>query len=202
MSKNDDCLTLKNINYQTMLLNRNSTINVDKDETSNIDTYLLKEQEMIGAGKKPWNKLEKITKINKLNEFVDDFSKTEDISIEISAEIKRYLRTSLERKRLQRIKDVTYDALKGKIVKIPGFTYNKKNNKYALRRVDKKNSISKSLAPQKQKTKRKKSRRKKRLEKRDKTNKNKPHKNKSNRKKSPLNKTNKRKKKEKKNKSE
>ena len=197
MSKNDDCLTLKNINYQTMLLNRNSTINADKNETSNIDNYLLEEQEMIGAGKKPWNKLEKITKINKLNEFVDDFSKTENISIEISAEIKRYLRTSLERKRLQRIKDVTYDALKGKIVKIPGFIYNKKNNKYALRRVDKKNSISKSLAPQKQKTKRKKSRRKK-DKKRDKTNKNKPHKNKSNRKKSPLNKTNKRKKKEKK----
>ena len=182
---NDECLQLKNINYQTMLLNRKSNINSDKSETSNIDQYLSQEHELIGGGKKPWNKLEKMTKIHKLNEYVDELTKDINIPNDLKSSMKKYLRQSLERKKLQRIKDVLYDSSLGKITKIPGFTFNKTTFKYTLRRIDKKSSISKSLAP-----KTKKNRNKKKPNSKNKSNRNKS-KNKSNRKKSPLNKTSK-----------
>ena len=41
----------------------------------------------------------------------------------------------------------------GKIEKIPGLSFNKNSNKYTLRRIDKKGSTLKSLAPQKKKKK-------------------------------------------------
>ena len=41
----------------------------------------------------------------------------------------------------------------GKIDKIPGLSFNKNANKYTLRRVDKKGSTLKSLAPKKKKKK-------------------------------------------------
>ena len=43
MSKKDECIQLKNINYQTMLLNRNS--NIDSNKTGeNVEKYLEQEQ--------------------------------------------------------------------------------------------------------------------------------------------------------------
>ena len=47
MSKKDECIQLKNINYQTMLLNRNS--NIDSNKTGeNVEKYLEQEQEKKG----------------------------------------------------------------------------------------------------------------------------------------------------------
>ena len=181
MSK-DECLQLKNINYQTMLLNRKSNINSDKSETTNIDEYLSQEHKHMGGGKKPWNKLEKMIKIEKLNDYVDVLTKEHKIPQDINVNMKKYLRQQLERKKLQRIKDVTYDYTEGKIIKVPGFSLNKTTFKYTLRRIDKKSSVSKSLAPKTKKNKRKK-------KSNAKSNKNKSNKNKSNRKKSPLNKS-------------
>ena len=65
MKKSDECVQLKNINYQTMLLNRNSTIDTNKNECNNIDQFLINEKEKIGGGKLSWNRLEKIIKIKK-----------------------------------------------------------------------------------------------------------------------------------------
>ena len=174
----DECLQLKNINYQTMLLNRKSHINSDKSETTNIEQYLSREHQHIGGGKKAWNKLEKMIKIQKLNDYVDVLTKENKIPTEVSINMKKFLRQCLERKRLQRIKDVIYNSIEGKITKIPGFNFNKTTHKFSLRRVDKKNLISKSLAP-----KTKKNKKIKKL----KTIKNKPNRNKSNKKRSPSN---------------
>ena len=43
MSKKDECIQLKNINYQTMLLNKNSNID-SKKEGEDVDKYLEQEQ--------------------------------------------------------------------------------------------------------------------------------------------------------------
>ena len=180
MTNKDECLQLKNINYQTMLLNRKSNIDSDRDQTTNIDAYLSHEHEHIGGGKKPWNKLEKMTKIHKLNDYVDTLTNGNKISKEIKSNMKKYLRQCLERKKLQRIKDVTYDSNEGKIIKIPGFNFNKTTFKFTLRRIDKKSKISSSLAPKTKKNKSKTKNKKLRLSK------HKSSKNKSgNRKKSP-----------------
>ena len=57
---NGECIQLKNINYQSMLLKRNSNIDSGRRGTENIEKYL--EQEQNNKGQKPWSKLEKTIK--------------------------------------------------------------------------------------------------------------------------------------------
>jgi hypothetical protein len=148
MSKKDECIQLKNINYQTMLLNRNS--NIDSNKTGeNVEKYLEQEQEKKGKTQKPWSKLEKTTKLKKLYNYVESYGDELEITDKEKQALKKYLRTCLERKKLQRIKDVTYDFLNGIIKNIPGLSYSKSAIKFTLRRVDKKGSMRKSLAPKK-----------------------------------------------------
>ena len=143
--KDDECVELKNIKYQTMLMNKTKQSENTNNHTTNIEQFLKRESAQ--NIKKPWNKLEKSTKRNKLSKFVETFpTKHKEI-------LKQYLYQCLERKKLQRTKDVIYDMNTGKIDKIPGLSFNKNANKYTLRRVDKKGSTLKSLAPKKKKKK-------------------------------------------------
>ncbi len=48
---------------------------------------------------------------------------------------------------------MNYDVKTGRIKAIPGLTYNKNKHKYTLRRVDKKKSTLKGLAPKRKKDK-------------------------------------------------
>ena len=148
MSKKDECIQLKNINYQTMLLNKNSNID-SKKEGEDVDKYLEQEQANKGEKQKPWSKLEKRTKMKKLQEYIKIFGSKHKLSEKEKDALKKYLRICLERKKLQRIKDVTYDYTKGIIVNIPGLCFNKTSRKFTLRRVDKKGSLRNSLAPKK-----------------------------------------------------
>jgi len=141
MGKEDECLELKNIKYQTMLMNKKpSPVKLENDNID-IESFLRKEKQQ--TSKKPWSKLEKTTKRKKLAIFADTYNTKRKEAL------KQYLFQCLERKKLQRTKDVIYDSKSGRIKQIPGLSFNKNTNKYALRRVDKKVSTLKSLAPKK-----------------------------------------------------
>ena len=140
--ENSECHELKNIQYQTMLLNSKVPTKVDADMVSNIDNF-LKEERRINS-KKTWGKLGKANKLKKIVEFVDVFSKKHSLSTSKKKELKQYLLTCLHRKKLQRIKDVVYNVETGKITNIPGLVFNK--NKFTLRRVDRKSTTSKCTA--------------------------------------------------------
>ena len=147
MSK-DECLELKNIKYQNMLMNKKSNVSKADPDIIDIDKFLKKERTQ--QSKKPWSKLEKNIKRKKLAKFAEMFNtKYKDA-------LKHYLYQCLERKKLQRTKDVLYDMETGKIKQIPGLSFNKNTNKYTLRRVDKKGSTLKCLAPKKKKDRKKK----------------------------------------------
>ena len=64
-----------------------------------------------------------------------------------------YLSKSLDRKKLQRVKDLTYDTKTQKIKSIPGLKFNKAKRKFTIRRVDKKKTTLKGLAPKRKKNK-------------------------------------------------
>ena len=68
-----ECIELKNIEYQSMLLHNNSSVFSSKLTTKNISNFLEEEKKI--NSRKPWNKLEKSTKLKKLNEFVLYYSK-------------------------------------------------------------------------------------------------------------------------------
>ena len=145
----DECPELKNIKYQTMLLNSHGEIDSAKRTTENIDDYLQKEKAL--SKDKPWNKLGKATKLRKISEFVTEYTLEQGLSGRQAVILHRYLNGCLEKKKLQRVKDVIYDSVGGKINSIPGLAMNKAANKFTLRRQDKKRSTLKGLAPKRRK---------------------------------------------------
>ncbi len=145
----DECIELKNIKYQTMLINNNMDLSRKKETTniSNIEQFLNKEREY--NEKQPWSKLGEGSKLKKLSEYINDYAvKNKLIDCE-KKQLSKYLKRCMERKKLQRVRDVQYNIEHEKIISIPGLLFNKKSNKFTLKNMDKKGSTLKSLAPKK-----------------------------------------------------
>ncbi len=68
-SQKEECLELKNIKYQTMLLNNNTKIYETTPNTSNIENFLEKELEV--NNNKQWTKLGKDAKLKKINKYIN-----------------------------------------------------------------------------------------------------------------------------------
>ena len=155
----DECMELQNIKYQTMLLNGNSSIssnNVNNVNVGNIDRFLEKEKAV--NKDKRWNKLGKKQKIEKITQYINKFASENKCTMEEKNELKLYLIKCLERKKLQRVKDVVYDCESGVIKNIPGLSFDKNKRRFTLKKFDKKKSSLSRIAP---KIKRKKTRNKK-----------------------------------------
>jgi hypothetical protein len=166
MKKQEECLELKNIQYQTMLLGGKAKTNSSVENTINIEDYL--ERERNANKKKPWNKLSMTSKLIKIKLFVTDYSKKHKLVNDKSNDMLVYLQSCLSRKKLQKMKDVEYDVEKGVIKNIPNLHFNKNNNKFTLK--NNKISILKNLAP---KTRKKKNKEKRIKERKRKSNKSK-----------------------------
>jgi|TARA_B110000495_G_C23000880_1_gene590673 hypothetical protein len=147
----DECQELKNIKYQTMLLNGNSKIDSNKQNTANLEEFLQKEN--ASNKKQPWSKLGRSTKLKKIALFVNEFSEENKIPIKEKLQLSKYLISCLHKKKLQRVKDVIYDVKNEKIKTIPGLKFNKIKKKFTLRNLDKKKSTLKGLPPKKNKNK-------------------------------------------------
>jgi len=144
----DECQELKNIKYKTMLLN-GTQLNETKssNDLSNLEKFL--EAEKINNSNEPWCKLNKTIKTKKLVEFVDFYSKENNLDIEESNILTVFLKDSLDKKKLSRVKDVIYDKVNGSVKEIPALTYTKSNKHFTLKNMDKRVSTLKSLAPKK-----------------------------------------------------
>jgi len=147
----EECQELKNIKYQTMLLNNNSKTISTQGISDNLDDFLQKEKAQ--NKRKPWSKLGRSTKLKKITDFVTHFATEKKLTTPDKKRLHNYLNDSLDRKKLQRVKDVNYDVKSGRIKAIPGLLFNKITQKYTLRRVDKKKSTLKGLAPRRKKNK-------------------------------------------------
>lgn len=160
-TQKEECVELKNIKYQTMLLNNKTdltpSINTD---IQNIDKFL--DNERIANQKKPWSKLSSAIKLKLIKKYIDTYSIENNLLKDNKIKLFNYLKKLLERKKLQRVKDVVYDMEKHEIINIPGLIYNKINSKFTIKRTDKSGGSLKNLAP---KTLKKKKRKKSKEEK-------------------------------------
>ena len=143
-----ECQELKNIKYKTMLLN-GAPLHETKssNDLSNLDKFL--EAEKISNCSEPWCKLNKTIKTKKLLEFVDTYSKEKELDEEEAKLLTLFLKDSLDKKKLSRVKDVIYDKEKGVVKEIPALLYTKSNKHFTLKNIDKRVSTLKSLAPKK-----------------------------------------------------
>lgn len=140
---NDECKQLKNMKYKNMLLTGVGAVQTLHSKKANIDLFLTKESNL--NKNEPWNKLDKTDKIKQLTEYVNlsaaNFSLTES---EV-ADFKSYLIDSLDKKKLQHVKDVQYDIQNGKIILIPNLHFNPTTRKFTFKRNEKRASTVKSL---------------------------------------------------------
>jgi len=95
-------------------------------------------------GMLPWNKLEKTFKANKLNDFVDKVGETHKFSKDTSSALKTILKEKLNRKQLQKSKDVVFDLVAGEITDIPCLLFSE--NSFNFKQTDTVSPLT-SLAP-------------------------------------------------------
>ena len=144
MQVKEECLELKNIKYKTMLLN-GKPIHETKSSNDFLDLDKYLDDEKINNKNEPWCKLNKTIKTKKLIEFVELYKKENELDEDEEILLTKFFKDSLERKKLQRVKDVVYDKVTGVIKDIPALTYTKSNKHFSLKNMDKRVSTLKSL---------------------------------------------------------
>lgn len=155
MSKND-VQELKNIKYKNMLLSgiNGNTTEASKthalSDTSNIDAFL--EKESIQSKNEPWSKLDKTIKLKKLNDYANQICDEYELSPTELKTLKKDLSSYIDKKQLQKVKDVTYDKESGIINSIPNLKFNKNTRKFTMKKSEKHVSTTKSLGPKKNST--------------------------------------------------
>ena len=145
IEKEEECIELKNIKYKTMLIN-GVALNESKSSQSlhNLDKFL--ENEKNSSENEPWCKLNKTIKIKKITEYViDDYKQQHELDELECENLIKFLKDCLDRKKLQRIKDVIYDKENGTIKEIPALTYVRTTKHFTLKNIEKRISTLKSL---------------------------------------------------------
>ena len=135
-----ECIELRNIKYKTML---------STNDLSHLEKYLETGGQTGNGNGEPWCKLNKTIKIKKLLDFVEVYSAIHGLKPEESVQLTAFLRECIDRKRLQRVKDVLYDKETGIIKEIPSLSFSKVTKHFTLKNMDKRVSTLKSLAPKK-----------------------------------------------------
>uniref|UniRef100_A0A6C0B968 Uncharacterized protein n=1 Tax=viral metagenome TaxID=1070528 RepID=A0A6C0B968_9ZZZZ len=95
-----------------------------------------------------WNKLEKSLKIQKLHVFAEKHGRENNMPVKDIKLLKSFFIDCLEKNKLQKTKDVTYDKESKEIINIPALHFNVTNRNFTLKIVDAKRvSTLKSLTP-------------------------------------------------------
>lgn len=135
--------------YKNIANNSNLVDNKKKTTKHTLNSILDRKEDIQNE---PWCKLNKTNKLTKLEKFVEEYKSKYDINKEEEELLVAFLKDCLDKKKLQRIKDVTYDKASGIIKDIPGLLYIKSKKHFTLKNNDKRVSTLKSLGPKKTKT--------------------------------------------------
>ena len=110
-NKNDEEVRTNKINRNEMkyknIANNSNLVDNKKNTTKHTLNSILDKKEDIQN--EPWCKLNKTNKLTKLEKFVEDYKIKNDISLEEENLLVIFLKDCLDKKKIQRIKDVTYD---------------------------------------------------------------------------------------------
>ena len=142
----EECIELKNIKYKTMLLNGNVIKETMLADTADMDTLnIFLENEKNYNITEPWSKLDKTLKFKKMLVYVEKYKLEHLLSDSEKEDMIIFLRNCLDKKKLQRVKDVQYNKESGEIIEIPCLSYNNNLKHFTLKNLDKRVSTLKSL---------------------------------------------------------
>lgn len=117
------------------------------ENLENLDKFLENEKNI--NSNEPWNKLDKTAKIKKFIIFCQKYGDENSLTELEQENLIIFLKDCLDRKKLQRIKDVNYDVETGDIINIPGLCFNKPSNHFTLKNLEKRVSTVRGLTPKK-----------------------------------------------------
>ena len=100
-------------------------------QLENLDTFL--EDEKLHNQKDGWSKLDKMLKMKKLGEFAKLFGAENALDNDEIDMLNDFLKESLEKKKLYRVKDLSYNKELGIIKCIPGLVYHKQTQRFSLK---------------------------------------------------------------------
>lgn len=113
------------------------------------------EQEITETPIITWSKMDKTTKIQKLNDYIEGIYKQKhNLTKDEMSALKIYMKMNLDRKRLCKTKDVLYDKDMQTIKDIPGLQYREEEiiqHRFTLKAPDKTNTTLKNMTPRKKK---------------------------------------------------
>lgn len=143
-----DCNELKTLKYKSMILNGVPwPESKSSSDLANLDKFL--ENEKITNSNEPWSKLDKTAKIRKLIIFADNYKISNNLTDNEYDQLIAFFKDCLDKKKLQRVKDVNYNKDTGEIKDIPALAFNKSSTHFTLKNLDKRVSTLKGLAPKK-----------------------------------------------------
>ena len=114
---------------------------------SSLDKFL--ENEKNTNSNEPWSKLDKTAKTRKLLAFAEKYKSEQNLSDAEYSKLVAFFKECLDKKKLQRVKDVVYDKDIGEIKELPALHFNKPTIHFTLKNIDKRVSTTRSLAPKK-----------------------------------------------------
>lgn len=148
MSKKDECLELKNLNYKTLLQTGNSLVNEQNSKlTLNKIDEILNDEKNNSIATSSWPKLSSKHKLQKLQEYAIRYCKENKLDKEL-CKLKLFLKNS--KHHLQKTKDVAYDKKTQMITGIPRLEF--KQNRFILHKENRQ-STTKGLLKKPNKTK-------------------------------------------------
>ena len=124
--------------------------NIASNELATLDKFL--ENEKITNSTEPWSKLDKTAKIRKLTLFAYNYKNLNNLTNLEYEQLIYFFKDCLDKKKLQRVKDVNYNKETGEINSIPSLFYNKHLNHFTIKNIDKRVSTLKCLTPKKKST--------------------------------------------------
>ena len=150
-----DCNELKTLKYKSIFTTSFKSLQNDfprsesksSSDLANLDKFL--ENEKITNSNEPWSKLDKTAKIRKLILFADNYKVLNDLTNVEYDKLLSFFKECLDKKKLQRVKDVNYNKDTGEIKNIPALFFNKPLIHFTLKNIDKRVSTLKGLAPKK-----------------------------------------------------
>ena len=146
--QNTDCNELKTLKYKSLILNGIPwPESKSSSDLANLDKFL--ENEKITNSNEPWSKLDKTDKLKKLILFANNYRIMNNLTDSEYSILLTFFRDCLDKKKLQRVKDVNYNKETGEIKDIPSLCFNKPSNHFTLKNLDKRVSTVKGLAPKK-----------------------------------------------------
>lgn len=150
-TEQDECMEWKHIKYKSMIQNgvsvESTSVKNNAESLNNLERFL--DESIDPTKSEKWNKMDRTTKLNKLNLFTLKYKDDHNLSEEEYDILKNYLKDCLEKKKLARVKDVVYDSDKHMLVSIPGLHFNKMSKKFTIKNGDTKKSVIHNLGQKK-----------------------------------------------------